>query len=101
MSIAITTQRVHIELRRVQTLLDAIDKVKALRNDVAHNEPTPALMDDARGRMQAAALWSTADTFLSQQLVRDVLFDLGEPEPIRLLENLLVEVRKRIVRSTL
>jgi hypothetical protein len=54
-------------------------------------------MDEARARMQAAALWSTTDTFLTQQYVRDMLSELREPEPTRLLENLLVEVRKRIV----
>jgi hypothetical protein len=40
--------------------------IRELRNDVAHNEPTPDLMNKARTCMQAAALWSTTDTFLNQ-----------------------------------
>lgn len=81
----------------LKKLLDAVDKVKALRNDVAHNEPTPDLMDDARTRMQTAALWSKADTFLCQPLVGAVLKELGEASPENLLANLLVEVRRRLV----
>lgn len=71
--------------------------IRELRNDVAHDEPTPELMDDARGRMQAAALWSNTDTFLSQPLAQGVLSELGESEPGKLLENLLAEVRRRLV----
>ncbi|MBX3185139.1 MAG: hypothetical protein KIT72_00015 [Polyangiaceae bacterium] len=72
------------------------DDVRNLRNDVAHNEPTPALMDDARARMQDAELWSTTGTFLSQPLVQAVLKELGEPAPESLLESLLAEVRRRL-----
>jgi hypothetical protein len=72
-------------------------KIRDLRNDVAHNEPTPELMDDARRQMQEAALWSTSDTFLSQPLVVDVLRELGESEPGTLLDNLEAEVRRRLV----
>jgi hypothetical protein len=71
--------------------------IRELRNDVAHNEPTPALMNDARTRMQTAALWSTTDTFLSQGLVQAVLKELGETESKTMLENLLAEVRRRLV----
>jgi len=71
--------------------------IRELRDDVAHNEPTPALMDDARRRMQAASLWSTSDTFLSQSLVQDVLKELVEAEPGTLLENLLADVRRRLI----
>lgn len=71
--------------------------IRELRNDIAHNEPTPELMNDARARMQTAALWSRTDTFLSQPLVRAVLQELGETQPETLLVNLLAEVRRRLV----
>lgn len=74
--------------------------IRALRNDIAHDEPTPALMDDARRQMQKASLWSSSDTFLSQPLVQDVLRELGESAPSKLLENLLTEVRRRMVEPT-
>jgi hypothetical protein len=73
------------------------DDIRELRNDVAHNTPTPRQMDEARGRMQAAALWSADNTFLSQHLVQDLLVELGETEPSKLLESLLTEVRRRLV----
>ena len=71
--------------------------IRALRNDVAHNEPTPELMGDARRQMQAASLWSTSGTFLSEPLAQAVLRELGESEPAKLLEQLLAEVRRRLV----
>lgn len=71
--------------------------IRELRNDVAHNEPTPKLMEDARRRMRTAQLWSTNDTFLSQPLVQAVLKDFGESAPELLLSNLLAEVRRRLV----
>jgi hypothetical protein len=71
--------------------------IRALRNDVAHNEPTPELMGDARRQMQAASLWSTSGTFLSELLAQAVLRELGESEPGKLLEHLLAEVRRRLV----
>lgn len=73
-------------------------KIRFLRNDVVHNEPTPKLMDEAREKMQNAELWSDEDTFLSQSLVQDVLRELGECEPQRLLDDLLDDVRHRLVR---
>ncbi|MGE0373223.1 MAG: hypothetical protein AB7Q01_15250 [Gammaproteobacteria bacterium] len=72
------------------------DDVRSLRNDIAHNEPTPELMNEARTRMQNAALWSNTDTFLSQALVQAVLNELGEASPENLLNNLLNEVRRRL-----
>lgn len=73
--------------------------IRQLRNDVAHTEPTPKLMQEARTRMQAASLWSSDDTFLSQPLVQDVLKELGEAEPKDLLVDLMAEVRRRLVPS--
>lgn len=82
----------------LKALWEAItEDVRTLRNDVAHNEPTPELMSDARTRMQKAALWSSTDTFLGQPLVQAVLEELGEASPGDLLANLLVEVRRRLV----
>lgn len=81
------------------TKLDAAlgSNIRELRNDVAHDEPTSALMDDARRRMREAQLWSTTDTFLSQPLVQAVLKELGEPVPEKLLTDLLSEIRRRLV----
>lgn len=70
--------------------------IRILRNDMAHNEPTPSLMVDARRQMQYVELWSDKDTFLSQSLVEKVLQELGEAEPSSLLEKLLSEVRQRL-----
>ncbi len=72
-------------------------KIRELRNDIAHNEPTPALMNKACTLMQEAKLWSNTDTFLSQPLVTAVLKELGEASPEELLANLLAEVRRRLV----
>ncbi|SRR5579875_700405 len=71
--------------------------VRELRNDIAHNEPTPQLMNEARGRMRSAAVWSNNDTFLSQPLVQEVLKDLGERCPEQLCNNLLSTVRERLL----
>jgi len=80
----------------LKALHDAVQQVKQLRNDVAHNEPTPKLMAEARERMQKARLWSSEDTFLSQPLVQNVLKELGESQPDQLLECLLARVRQRL-----
>lgn len=72
-------------------------RIRELRNDIAHNEPTPDLMKDAGTRMRREALWSDSDTFLSQRLVADVLNELGVSRPESLLSNLLAEVRRRLI----
>jgi hypothetical protein len=95
---AIAIAKHYLKLNAITQLGQAIGgDVRALRNDVAHNEPTPALMDDARRRMQAAARWSTTNTFLSQPLAQAVLHEIGESEPEKLLVNLLAEVRQRLL----
>ena len=71
--------------------------IKKLRNNVAHGEPSPALMQQAKDTMRKAGLWSKQDTFLSQPLVQDVLKELGVEQPEKLLEDLLQEVRKRLL----
>ncbi len=75
--------------------------IRELRNDVAHNEPTPELMEDASRRMQAASLWSSTNTFLSQPLVQAVLRELGEQKPAALLDDLVADVRRRLVAPAL
>lgn len=75
--------------------------VRALRNDVAHNEPTPELMDDARAQMREAQLWSGEDTFLSQSLVQAVLRELGVQSPDQLCQNLISTVRSRLLHHRL
>jgi len=72
-------------------------KVRDLRNDVAHNEPTPALMDDARRRMVESSLWSSDDAFLAQPLVRSVLCELGEQHTEHLVHDLLAAIRVRLL----
>jgi hypothetical protein len=72
--------------------------IRELRNDVAHNEPTPELMQDACARMQNAKLWSSSNGFMSQTLVQDVLCELGEEKPEVICTELLKEVRLRLVK---
>jgi len=94
-----------IQLAKHYLELDALTKlgqalaggIRELRNDVAHNEPTPMLMDDARHRMRAASLWSSTDTFVSEPLVQGVLRELGEQHPEVLCNELLVAVRRRLI----
>lgn len=74
--------------------------IRELRNDVAHNEPTPALMDDARRRMREASLWSPTNGFLSQPLVQAVLHELGESHPEVLCTELLAGVRSRLLDAS-
>lgn len=90
---------VRLGRQRLSKLWEALDgEICDLRNDVAHNEPTPTRMESARQSMQTATLWSAKNTFLSQPLVQDVLMELGEPEPSKLLERLMADVRERLVR---
>lgn len=70
--------------------------IRDLRNDVAHNEPTPPIMEQAKQRMRTSGLWSDTDTFLTQPVVQEVLKELGEEHPQELLNNLLKEVRRRL-----
>lgn len=78
------------------------DDIRNLRNDVAHNEPTPQLMNGARTKMQQAGLWSKEDPprFLSQPLVQDVLKELGISQPDVLCEKLLEAARVRLLPSS-
>lgn len=78
------------------------DDIRELRNDVAHNEPTPQLMDSARDQMQNAQLWSTDQPpeFLSQPLVQNVLKELGINQPDSLCKTLLDTVRAHLLTSS-
>lgn len=80
----------------------AIDAIRYLRNDVAHNEPTPDLMENARQQMIDAKLWSSESPsrFLTQEMIRDVVIELGEHEPEKLCENLIATVRSRLQDPT-
>jgi hypothetical protein len=69
----------------------------SLRNDVAHNEPTPALMAEAREKMIAAKLWSNTSMFLSQSLVQNVLQELDAGRHESLLDDLLTKIRQRLI----
>lgn len=88
----------YLRLDSLAKLGQAMDRdIRELRNDVAHTEPTSALMDNARHRMQKASLWSSSDTFLSQPLVQDALRELGESHPEALCDELLDRVRRRLL----
>lgn len=78
-------------------LAQAVSKVRDLRNDVAHNEPTPAIMSEARSQMVAAGLWSPQDTFLTQPLVANEMADYGLERPNTLANDLIDTVRARLV----
>ena len=70
-------------------------------NDVAHNEPTPEFMDNARRRMAEGRLWSSEGRFLTQGIIRDVLVELGEKNPDRLCEDLIATARTRLLAHRL
>jgi hypothetical protein len=91
----------YLRSKPLEDLNTAVSKVRELRNDVAHNEPTPELMGDARRRMADANLWSSDGRFLPQQLVRDVLIELGEPHPDRLCDDLIRTARSRLLEHSL
>lgn len=83
--------------------LAAFDKaleqeIRELRNDVAHNEPTPELMARAREETTKADLWSRDGRFLTQKTVREVLEELGVEDPSNLYDNLIKQVRDALVR---
>lgn len=81
-------------------LCSAVSKIRYLRNDVAHNEPTPELMREAKDRMTDEGLWSTDNppSFLSQSLVQGVLREFEEQEPEKLCTRLIEDVRLRLLR---
>ena len=86
----------YLKSEPLKALHDAVVNIKPLRNDVAHNEPTPELMAQARGEIVKQQLWSQEDRFLTQPLVQDVLQELGEPDPARLCDSLLSTVRNHL-----
>ena len=75
------------------------DDIRSLRHDVAHNEPTQALMQQAQKRMQGAGLWFTNNplSFMSQPLVQEVLRELGEQNPETLHTKLIEDIRSRLL----
>lgn len=81
----------------LEKLGKAISKVRELRNDVAHNEPTPRLMADASDKMANENLWSRNSRFLTMPLVQNVLRDLGEKDPEGLCDGLIATVRSRLL----
>lgn len=98
---AIQIAKHYLELTCLTELGQALGTaIRELRNDVAHNEPTPELINEARTRMRNALLWSDTDTFLSQELVHAVLDELAEEKPQDLLTDLLALVRRRLVLVT-
>lgn len=95
---AIRIAKHYLKAKELEKLAQAIsDDIRELRNDVAHNEPTTDLMEEARRHMRTANLWSADDTFLSQPLVQNVLKELGEPHPEQLCTGLMAAVRKHLL----
>ncbi len=72
------------------------DDIRSLRNDVAHCEPTPKLMNEAHKSMVQASLWSQSRKFLAQDLVRNVLCELKVPNPDNLCDELIAIVRTNL-----
>ncbi len=96
---AIRLAKHYLNNANLEKLGRAIQSVRELRNDVAHNEPTPALMTSARNRMASEHLWSPEGRFLSQSLLQNVLKDLGVGVPERLCEDLIATVRSRLLMT--
>ena len=89
----------YVESSALSELVARIEKVKELRNDVAHNEPTPQLMKDAQNKMVESGLWSDRDRFLEQEIVQRVLRELGVEGADSLCERLLETVSERLRRD--
>ena len=98
---AIRIAKHYLNNAALTNLGQALSDVWDLRNDVAHNEPTPARMDDACRQMVEAKLWSLEHRFLTQEVVRDVLAELCEKNPDRLCEDLIETVRTRLLAHRL
>lgn len=77
-------------------------RLRDLRNDVAHNVPTEAVMVAATDKMQKASLWSTSPPpqFLCQPLVQNVLTELAITDPAKLCEQLISKVEQRILNPS-
>ncbi|HSW09326.1 MAG TPA: hypothetical protein VLK32_00265 [Bacillota bacterium] len=84
------------KLEGLRKLCEAISQVRYLRNDIAHNEPTPELMAEARRTMEQMGLWSTDGRFLAQPLIQGALHELRVCTTDRLCEKFLQEIRCRL-----
>lgn len=89
----------YLKQASLEKLGQSVSRIRDLRNDVAHNEPTPQLIDDARRRMIEACLWSEGDRFLIQPLVQNVLQELGGQNPESLCSRLLAQIRERLLTA--
>ena len=74
-----------------------VNQVRNLRNDVAHDNPTPKRMKEAHELMQAAGLWSPDNMFLCQNVVADVLRELNVKEPEALANDLVGDMERRLL----
>ena len=96
MDCAIRIANEYLKCPALTELGKAVGKIYDLRNDVAHNEPTAELMENARHRMQSAKLWSEDDRFLGQPLVQKVLKELKVENPATLCDDLIEAVRTQL-----
>jgi hypothetical protein len=93
---AISLAQHYLQDNDLLKLAIAVSEVRALRNDVVHNQPTPKLMSEARNRMEQHHLWSNY-RFLTQPMVQDVLRGLGEHDGQRLCDRLIADVSSRLL----
>ncbi len=96
---AIRIAKYYLKSDPLQNLGQAVSEIRNLRNDVAHNEPTPELMAEAKQKMAEVQLWSSDGArFLTQPLIQEVLNELGVTAPEQLCDNLIATVRSRLVQ---
>ena len=94
--------RDYVRRNALKKLSDTINnKVRSLRNDVAHNEPTPERMKNAQKDMVETGLWSERRQFLTQEIVQNVLKELNVDNPSELCEDLISTVRTRLLAHRL
>lgn len=89
--------RDYVKSTALKKLTDAVGKIRDLRNDVAHNEPTPELMQNAREKMVEVGLWSKESRLLEQEIVQDVLKELGVEDPSEICGKVIAAVRTRLL----
>ena len=88
----------YLEKPELEKLACAVSQeIRTLRNDVAHNEPTPAIMTTATAKTQSVNLWSAENTFLTQPLVEGALRELGVSNPESLCSDLIKEIEELLL----
>ncbi len=100
---AIRLAKHYLHLEKLTKLGQVISQIRELRNDVAHNEPTPKLMEDAQKIMVEKGFWSSDASrwrFLKQPLVKEVLEEFEVDDPEKLCDSLIDQVTDRLRRAS-